>query len=135
MIASSKCDELFEELKKRYDYIIVDTPPLGLVTDTFLLMRHSDVNLFIVRQGITNKNIFGSVIKDLEGRNTKVSIIINGIETGKGYGYGKYRYGYGYTYGYGYAYGYGYGGHGYYDEDENGNKKRRRILKKKKGKE
>lgn len=132
LIASSKCDELFEELKKRYDYIIIDTPPLGLVTDSFLLMRHSDVNLFIVRQGITNKNIFGSVIKDLEDRDIKVSIIINGIETGKGYGYGKYRYGYGYTYGYGYAYGYGYGGHGYYGEDESGNKKRRHILKKEK---
>lgn len=132
LIASSKCDELFEELKKRYDYILIDTPPLGLVTDSFLLMRHSDVNLFIVRQGITNKNIFGSVIKDLEDRDIKVSIIINGIETGKGYGYGKYRYGYGYTYGYGYAYGYGYGGHGYYGEDESGNKKRRHILKKEK---
>lgn len=131
-IASTKCDEFLGELKKRYDYIIIDTPPLGLVTDSFLLMRHSDVNLFIVRQGITNKNIFGSVIKDLEDRDIKVSIIINGIETGKGYGYGKYRYGYGYTYGYGYAYGYGYGGHGYYGEDESGNKKRRHILKKEK---
>lgn len=132
LIASDKCDSLFAELKQRYDYIIIDTPPLGLVTDSLLLMRHSDVNLFIVRQGITNKNIFGSVIKDLEERDLKMSIIINGIETGKGYGHGKYRYGYGYTYGYGYAYGYGYGGHGYYGEDENGNKKRRRILKKEK---
>ena len=130
LIASDKCAELFEELKKRYDYIIVDTPPLGLVTDAFLLMRHTDVNLFIVRQDVTNKNIFSSVIKDLEDRGIKVSIVLNGIETGKSYGYGKYRYGYGYTYGYGYAYGYGYGhygqyGYGYYGEDENGKKKRR----------
>lgn len=130
LIASDKCTELFTELKKRYDYIIIDTPPLGLVTDAFLLMRHSDVNLFIVRQDVTNKNIFSSVIKDLENRDVKVSIIINGIETGKSYGYGKYRYGYGYTYGYGYAYGYGYGhygqyGYGYYGEDEDGKKKRR----------
>lgn len=129
LIASDKCAELFEELKKRYDYIIIDTPPLGLVTDAFLLMRHTDVNLFIVRQDVTNKNIFSSVIKDLEDRGIKVSIIINGIETGKSYGYGKYRYGYGYTYGYGYAYGYGYGhygqyGYGYYGEDESGKKKR-----------
>ena len=130
LIASDKCTELFTELKKRYDYIVVDTPPLGLVTDAFLLMRHTDVNLFIVRQDVTNKNIFSSVIKDLEDRGIKVSIIINGIETGKSYGYGKYRYGYGYTYGYGYAYGYGYGhygqyGYGYYGEDEDGKKKRR----------
>ena len=137
LIASTKCDEFFGELKKRYDYIIIDTPPLGLVTDAFLLMRHSDVNLFIVRQGVTNKNIFGSVIKDLEDRDAKVSIIINGIETGKGYGYGKYRYGYGYTYGYGYAYGYGYGNYGasYYGEEENDKKKRRLNRKAKKDKE
>ena len=120
-------------MKERYDYIIIDTPPLGLVTDAFLLMRHTDVNLFIVRQGITNKNIFGSIIKDLEDRGIKVSIIINGIDTGKSYGYsyGKYRYGYGYAYGYGYGKYSGhnneYYGNGYYgDVDETKKKKRKK---------
>ena len=122
LIASEKCNELFAELKKRYDYIIIDTPPLGLVTDALLLVRHSDVNLFIVRQGVTNRNIFGSIVKDLEDRDIKMSIIINGIEAGKSYGYGKY------SYGYGYANGYGYGnqkyGSDYYGEDtENKGKK------------
>jgi capsular exopolysaccharide synthesis family protein len=133
LIASEKCDELFKALKERYDYIIIDTPPLGLVTDAFLLMRHTDVNLFIVRQGITNKNIFGSIIKDLEDRGIKVSIIINGIDTGKSYGYsyGKYRYGYGYAYGYGYGKYSGhnneYYGNGYYgDVDETKKKKRKK---------
>ena len=133
LIASEKCDELFKELKERYDYIIIDTPPLGLVTDAFLLMRHTDVNLFIVRQGITNKNIFGSIIKDLEDRGINVSIIINGIDTGKSYGYsyGKYRYGYGYAYGYGYGKSGGhnneYYGNGYYgDSDDNKKKKRKK---------
>ena len=133
LIASEKCDELFKELKERYDYIIIDTPPLGLVTDAFLLMRHTDVNLFIVRQGVTNKNIFGSIIKDLEDRGINVSIIINGIDTGKSYGYsyGKYRYGYGYAYGYGYGKSGGhnneYYGNGYYgDSDDNKKKKRKK---------
>ena len=127
LIASEKCNELFTELKEMYDYIIIDTPPLGLVTDAYLLMRFSDVNLFIVRQDHTNKNIFGSIIKDLEDRGLEASIVINGIESGKGYGYryGSYRYGYGY--GYGYAYGYGYGkygyGTGYYGETEKEEKK------------
>ena len=113
LIASEKCKELFDRLREIYDYIIVDTPPLGLVTDAYLLMRYSDVNLFIVRQNHTNKNIFGSIIKDLKDRNLQASIVINGIETAKGYGYryGNYRYGYG---GYGYAYGYGYGRYGRY---------------------
>ena len=130
LIASEKCVELFNKLKEEYDYIIIDTPPLGLVTDAYLLMRFSDVNIFIVRQGVTNKNIFGSVIKDLEDRNINVSIVINGIEAAKGYGY---RYGYGnyrYGYGYGYAYGYGYGKYGensgYYGESSGDGKKKRK---------
>ena len=128
LIASEKCSELFAELKEMYDYIIIDTPPLGLVTDAYLLMRFSDVNLFIVRQDHTNKNIFGSIIKDLEDRGLEASIVINGIESGKGYGYryGSYRYGYGYGYAYGYGYGrYGYGT-GYYGETEE--KKKKGIL-------
>lgn len=128
LIASEKCNELFAELKEMYDYIIIDTPPLGLVTDAYLLMRHSDVNLFIVRQGHTNKNIFGSIIRDLADRGLEASIVINGIESSKGYGYryGSYRYGYGYGYAYGYGYGkYGYGT-GYYGETEE--KKKKGIL-------
>jgi len=134
LIASQKCDELFERLHEMYDYIIIDTPPLGLVTDSYLLMRHSDVNLFVVRQNHTNKNIFGSIIKDIENRGVETAIVINGIQAAKGYGYryGGRRYGYGYG-GYAYAYGgYGYGKYGYGEdsasyygeEDENeGNKK------------
>ena len=58
LIASDKTAELFRILKERYDYIIIDTPPLGLVTDAYLLMKYSDANVYIVRQGITDKNIF-----------------------------------------------------------------------------
>ena len=138
LIASQKCDELFSLLKEKYDYIIIDTPPLGLVTDAFLLMRFADVKLFIVRQGVTNKNIFGSIIKDLEDRGIDASIVINGIETSKGYygkRYGSYRYGYGYAYGYGYGrYGSqhsGYYGSDYYDEDHSTDKKKHRSKKSK----
>ena len=136
LIASEKCQELFDLLKERYDYIIIDTPPVGLVTDAFLLMKFSDVNLFIVRQGVTNKNIFGSIIKDLEKRNLNISIVINGIQTNKGYGYGygkKYGYGYGYAYGYGYgrygSHSSGYYGNDYYGEAENEGKKIKRKSK------
>ena len=137
LIASEKCNELFELLREHYDYIIIDTPPLGLVTDAFLLMKYSDVNLFIVRQGVTNKNIFESIVKDLEKRNLNVSIVINGIQTNKGYGYGygkKYGYGYGYAYGYGYGrYGSsnsGYYGNDYYGENEDDAGKKKQKSKK-----
>ena len=110
---------------------------MGLVTDAFLLMRFADVKLFIVRQGVTNKNIFGSIIKDLEDRGIDASIVINGIQTNKGYygkRYGSYRYGYGYAYGYGYGrYGSqhsGYYGNDYYGEDHSSSDKKKHRSKK-----
>ena len=133
LIASDKCSELFQLLRERYDYIIIDTPPVGLVTDAFLLMKHSDVNLFIVRQGVTNKNIFGTIIKDMENRGMKMSIVLNGIQTNKGYGYGygkKYGYGYGYAYGYGYGR-YGSSNSGYYGNDYYGENPQEDTGKKK----
>lgn len=130
LIASEKCNTLFEKLKEIYDYIIIDTPPLGLVTDAFLLMRHTDVNLYIVRQGVTNKNIFGNIIKDIESRGIKVNIVLNGIkqENSYGYRYGSYKYGYSYAYSYGYGkYGKhdGYYGSGYYGEEDDKKKNKK----------
>jgi capsular exopolysaccharide family len=122
LIASEKCDEFFRELRERYDYIIIDTPPLGLVTDAFLLMKYSDANVYVVRQDYTNKNVFASVIKDLEDRNVPVNIVINGIRFEGAYGY-RYSTGYG-DYGYGHYRSYGESYYG--DDDENGGKKRRR---------
>lgn len=118
LIASDKCDKFFEELKERYDYIIIDTPPLLWVTDALLLMKHVDTSLYVIRQGETNKKAFETVIKDLEQRNYSVSLVVNGINFQGSYGY-RYSYGYG-GYGYGYGYGYRYGsnyGRGYYDEE------------------
>lgn len=137
LIASEKCNELFEELKKRYDYIIIDTPPLGLVTDAFLLMKYSDANIYIVRQGVTEKSIFESIIKDIEVRGLKVNIVVNGIQQDGSYGYGHYHYGYGYGYGYGNyrSYGYGENNEGYYsyygEEDEDGKKHKKKHSSKK----
>lgn len=135
LIASDKCNELFDELKQRYDYIIIDTPPLGLVTDAFLLMKYSDANIYIVRQGHTDKNIFASIIQDIEQRGLKVNIVINGIHQEGSYGYGKYHYGYGYGYSYGYGYGSKYGsygdvGEGYYTDYDGKSKKSKRRKQK-----
>ena len=116
---------MFKELKERYDYIIVDTPPLLWVTDALLLMKHVDTSIFVVRQDVTNKKAFEVVIKDLEQRNYSTSIVVNGINYQGIYGY-RYSYGYGgYGYGYGYGRNYGYS-YGYYDEEhENGRKRRK----------
>lgn len=122
LIASDKCAQLFAELKERYDYIIIDTPPLLWVTDALLLMKHVDTSLYVVRQSVTNKKAFNIVVNDLAQRNYNVSLVVNGINYQGAYGY-RYSYGYG---GYGYGYGYGYT-NGYYDDDvEDNNKKRKR---------
>lgn len=129
LIASDRCDQLFKELKEKYDYIIVDTPPLLWVTDALLLMKHVDTSVYVIRQAVTNKKALEVVVKDLEQRNLSVSLVVNGINYQGAYGY-RYSYGYGgYRYGYGYGYGRGYGyGYGYYDEehDPNKNKKKRK---------
>lgn len=131
LIASKRCEELFKELKERYDYIIVDTPPMGLVTDSVLLMKHSDVNLFIVRQGVSYINSLRAATENLNELDLKVSIVFNGLRQDGRYGY---RYGYGnrrYGYGYGYSYGYGYGSEysSYYGLSDTNKKKRHRFIK------
>ncbi len=129
LIASPKNDELIDQLKQMYDFIIIDTPPVGIVTDAFLLMKNSDVNVFVTRQAFTVKKIFETIITDIEKRELKdIAILINDVK------YENNSYGYGYGNGYGYGYGYGYGdGHGYYTDDETeepGKRKKKRKSKK-----
>lgn len=111
LIASDKCNTLFEELKERYDYIIIDTPPLFWVTDALLLMKYIDTSIYVVRQGVTEKKAFELVIKDLEQRQYNVSLVVNGIKYQGTYGY-RYSYAYG-------SYGYGYGRNKYYADKKN----------------
>jgi capsular exopolysaccharide synthesis family protein len=105
LIISEGMKELIDELKKKYDYIILDTPPVGLVSDALELAQYCDVTLYIVRQNVTKKDmitLLNNRVKRGELNNT--SIILNGLEN-------KAKYG---------NYGYGYGSHanGYYEEDK-----------------
>ncbi len=122
LIASDVTDLLFEELHKLYDFIIIDTSPLGLVSDSYLLVKHTDINIFVVRENKTFKKVFGSIIQDIKKNQIpNFGIILNdfgALSATYGYGYG-YGFGFGYGFGYGYGYGYGYGNEhgGYYDEE------------------
>ena len=103
---------LMEKLKEQYDIIIIDTPPLGLVSDAELIAKYCDISLFLVRQNRTFKDAVVEVIDkaSTNGVFNNIMIVFNGV---KPTGIGKYAY-YGYGYG-GYGYGgYGYGGYGYY---------------------
>lgn len=119
LLDSQSMQELITELNKTYDYIIIDTPPVGLVTDGVILMRYADINLYVVRHNFTKRDMLGS-INNLFNQNyiKNLHIIINDFNQSQSYGYSYDDYGYGYGYGYGYSYGYGSSGYGYYEEDD-----------------
>jgi tyrosine-protein kinase Etk/Wzc len=107
LIESERMNKFFEKAVKDFDYIIVDTPPIAVVTDALLLADIADAYLFVLRQGYTSKNVI-KLINDVKKDSSlvNVGIILNEVRIKKGYGY---------SYGYGYGYGYGFG-QGYYDE-------------------
>ncbi len=113
LILGDTMKEMILELKNRYDYIILDTPPVGLVSDAMELAQFCDVTLYVVRQNFTKKEMLTLLNNRAKrGELNNISIIFNGYEN-------KAKYGVGYGYGYGYGYSYGYGnGSGYHEEDE-----------------
>lgn len=113
LILGDSMKEMINELKKTYDYIVLDTPPVGLVSDALELSQYCDVTLYVVRQNFTKKEMLTLLNnRTKRGELNNVSIIFNGYENKA-----KYGVGYGYGYGYGYSYGYGYGS-GYHEEEE-----------------
>ncbi len=123
LLASSKLDELFAELKKNFDYIVIDSAPVAVVTDAVLISRLCDTTLFVLRHRYTSRNVL-SLVEDLSKNKTiaNMALLLNDFKKPKGYGYG-YNYGYGYSYGYNYGYDSSYGyGEGYYTDEENGGK-------------
>jgi len=114
LVARPALDQAISILREHFDYVILDTAPIGMVTDTQLIARVADLSVYICRSNYTIKSEFKLVnaLKE-EGKLPHPCVVINGIdmdkrETGSYYGYGKYgKYGYGKKYGYGYGYGYG----------------------------
>ena len=117
LVARKSLDMAIDILKQHFDYIILDTAPIGMVTDTQLVARVADLSVYVCRSNYTAKSEF-KLINELKQENKlpHPCILLNGIDmnkrtTGSYYGYGKYgkygRYGYGKKYGYGYGYGYG----------------------------
>ncbi len=101
LIASTKTEMLFEELRNSFDYIILDTPPMGIVSDALLLEKFADTSVFIVRHNYSRKKMMSHLFSSLEKKNIKdINIVINDIYIkNKGYNY-NYGYGYGYSYDY-----------------------------------
>ncbi|WP_195475592.1 GumC family protein [Bacteroides finegoldii] len=113
LLARDGLDKAIETLKKNFDYVILDTAPVGMVTDTLLIGRVADLSVYVCRADYTRKAEF-TLINELAENNKLPNLctVINGLDLQKKkygyyYGYGKY----GKYYGYGKRYGYGYGEH------------------------
>ena len=108
LLASKKFNLLIEELKKRYDRIIIDSPPVSLVSDAVLLSSFVDAVIYVVKSDSTNSKIVNASIQKLRHVNAHIlGVVVNNVDIKKmskyyGYGYGKY-YGDGY-YSYGEEY-------------------------------
>jgi capsular exopolysaccharide synthesis family protein len=110
-----------DKARKEFDYIFLDTPPVAVVSDTLLLARFVDVNIFIVRQRFSSNNTLELIQELYQSDKLKnMGIIINDINLTGYYGYGlRYGYykGYGYSYGKNYYGNYSYGRYGNSDKE------------------
>ena len=113
LLARNGLDRAIETLKKHFDYVILDTAPIGMVTDTLLIGRVADLSVYVCRADYTHKAEYTLINElSLEKKLPNLCTVINGVDLKKRkygyyYGYGKYgkHYGYGKRYGYGYGYG------------------------------
>ena len=125
LVHTDKLRDLINEMREKYDYIVMDSSPIGLVPDAYAIIEHSDMCLFVIRCMQTNKSFCKQTLEQITevvDNPEKIQIVLSDIPTqgrhsyGSGYGYGYGGYG-GYGYGHlgyggygGYGYGYGYGG-------------------------
>ena len=119
LILSPKFGEMMALLKEKFDYIIIDSAPIGPVTDSQLISSYANTTLYVVRHGFTPK-VFLRMMDDLyqQKKFNNMALIFNGLKP-RGISFLGYGYGYG-SYGYGYGYGYGSSGdgYGYYTTEE-----------------
>ena len=99
LLSKKETQILLDDLRNKYDYIIIDTPPVGIVSDAMLLMNYADINIFILRENYSKKEYLRSINNYYtEGKIKNLCILLNDAGTNKSYGYYS---------------------HGYYEEDKN----------------
>jgi tyrosine-protein kinase Etk/Wzc len=127
LVLSKKIDVLLEELKAEYDYILIDTPPLALISDALVLMNKANLSFCVLNtQKATKQGVRFLEETFTQNDISHVSLLLNNIKQNRWrYYYAKYayKYGYGYVYGYGYGYGDGYR-YGYSEYADNEDEKR-----------
>jgi len=122
LIISGKLDEVIAELKKEYDLVVLDNPPIGLVSDAMEMLKKADYPIYVFKSEYSRKNFINNLNKLIvENGIKKLSIVLNGVDYSNKY----YSYGYNYNYSYGNK-------DGYYYDDTQKEKLTKRIFKKKK---
>jgi capsular exopolysaccharide synthesis family protein len=106
LLLSDSLKILIETLEQNYDYLIIDTPPVGLVSDAFEIAQYVDASIYVVRQGYSKKGMLDMINDKYDKEEIKhISVLFNDVASGKGYGYG-------------YGYGYGAYANGYHQDDK-----------------
>ena len=108
LLSGKRLSDMLVTLRSRYDYMLIDCPPIELVADTHILAKYADHTIFVVRAGLLERSMLTelqNIYTEQKFRN--MAMILNGTE-----GNGSYRYGYRYGYHYGYGSGYHYGNEG-----------------------
>ncbi|GAA3618965.1 GumC family protein [Flavivirga jejuensis] len=99
LISNGRFGDLLQQLKKEYDYVVVDTAPTILVTDTMLIAPYADSTIYVVRSKYTDKKLLPFACQLIESNKLiNVAFLLNGLVPSRLYGY---NYNYGYNYGYG----------------------------------
>lgn len=120
LFSSELFTKLLKAMRDRYDYVIVDTPPVNAVIDGVLTAKQCDGTVLVVESGVSDRRQVQHAKQQLDYAGVKLlGVVLNKVGQRKG------AYGYGYGYGYGQQYGYGYG----YGQDEDENKRKRRKKK------
>ena len=115
LLAKPALDKLIDDLRQNFDYIVIDTAPIGVVSDSFLLNRLTDVTLYVVRAEFTpKKDIEDATILYKKKKLKNMYFVLNDVDLTKH----TYRYGYGKKYGYGYGYGKSRHTYGYTSDTE-----------------
>jgi tyrosine-protein kinase Etk/Wzc len=110
LILGAKLDEVLEYLKTRFDYIVIDNAPVGLVTDGIATIQRAHYPIYVFRAGYSRK-MFAQILDRLKNESSvkNLAVVLNDVDISRKI----------YSYNYGYGYGYGYGGYGggYYSDD------------------
>ena len=107
LLAEPRLAELIEKMRSRFDYILIDCPPVDIVADTQIIEKLADRTVFIIRAGLLERDMLPQLQSDYDAKRFKnMTLVLNGTEGGSNR--------YGYRYGYKYGYHYGYGGKDYY---------------------